>query len=171
MTLYTFYLLHIAYTHCLEYDPYPFDGDNCLEPHAIHWARCLDWETAIPNRTDCDQLLDPICSASNPVTVQGHLKKHENFWLNKLEPSSFVSSIITDDYRLPFLRLPDPLVQLNHRSALENATFVGGAIDEFVSGRCVIECDYQYPIVCSPLSVVVNASRKQCLVLDLRYVN
>ena len=69
-----------------------------------------------------------------------------------------------------FLRLPDPLFQLNHKSALENASFVSHAIDELISGRCVIEYN-SCPIVCSPLSVVTNASGKQRLVLDLRYVN
>ena len=77
--------------------------------------------------------------------------------------------IITQGYRLPFLRLPDPLFQLNHKSALENASFVSHAIDKLISGRCVIEYN-SCPIVCSPLSVVTNASGKR-LVLDLRYVN
>ena len=62
------------------------------------------------------------------------------------------------------------MFQLNHRSALQNASFVKDAIDELVSGRCVIECA-SCPIVCSPLSVVANASGKQRLVVDLRYVN
>ena len=68
------------------------------------------------------------------------------------------------------LRLPDAVFQLNHRSALQNASFVQDAIDALVSGRCVIECA-SCPIVCSPLSVVANASGNQCLVVDLRYVN
>ena len=50
---------------------------------------------------------------------------------------------------------------------MENAIFVSRAIDELVSGRCVVECG-SYPVVCSPLS---NAAGKQRLVLDLRYVN
>jgi hypothetical protein len=98
------------------------------------------------------------------------LKRHENYWLNELEPSSFVAGIITEGYRLPFLRLPEPVFQLNHRSALRNASFVCDAIAELVSGRCVVE-HASCPIVCSPLSVVTNASGKQRLVLDLRYIN
>ena len=46
---------------------------------------------------------------------------------------------------------------------------VSHAIDELVLGRCVVECEF-CPI-CSPLSVVTNASGKQHLLLDLRYVS
>ena len=83
-------------------------------------------------------------------SVQGRLKEHEKFWLDELEPSSFLAGIISEGYRLPFLRLPDPLCQLNHRSALVSASFVMHAINELVLGRCVVECS-SCPIVCSPL--------------------
>ena len=64
----------------------------------------------------------------------GAVKMARKVWLNELEPSSFVAGIISESYRLPFLRLPDPLCQLNHRSALESASFVTHAIDELVLG-------------------------------------
>ena len=44
------------------------------------------------------------------------------------------------------------------------------AIHELVSTRCVEQCS-ECPVVCSPLSVVVNRKGKKRLVLDLRYVN
>ena len=56
---------------------------------------------------------------------------------------------------------------------MENALFVSNAIDELVAGRCVVVSS-ACPVVCSPLSVVANASGKLCLVrlvLDLRYIN
>jgi hypothetical protein len=97
-------------------------------------------------------------AVAEPVpSVQGRLKQHERFWLDELEPSSFVAGIVTEGYRLPFLRLPDPLFQLNHKSAVENASFVSRAVEELVSGQCVVECS-SCPIVCSPLSVVTKAS-------------
>ena len=91
--------------------------------------------------------LDPFGASAGSDTlkklsvesVQGWLKQHETFWLNELEPSSFVAGIITGGYRLPFLRLPDAVFQLNHRSALQNASFVRDAIDGLVSGRCVVK--------------------------------
>ena len=108
--------------------------------------------------------------ADPQISVQGRLKKNSEFWLNELEPSSFVAGIVTDGYRLPFIRMPDPLHHLNHKSALENAVFVSTAIDDLVAAQCVVEC-VVCPIVGSPLSVVFNAKGNPRLVLDLRYVN
>ena len=165
--------LFVYMCYCLDCDPYAFYVGDGLDPCAFEWSYCFGEDNPEPDMSCQDPLeastrLDTL----NPsvVSVQGQLKQHENFWLNELEPSSFIAGIITEDYCLPFLRLPDPLFQLNHRSALENASFVGDAIDELVLGRCVVECT-SYPIVCSPLSVVTNASGKQHLVLNLRYVN
>ena len=83
---------------------------------------------------------------------------------------SFVAEIVSVGYRLPFMRLPDPRCQPNHKSALENAAFVDDAIQELVTGHCVVQCE-ACSIVCSPLSVVTNKKGKQRLVLDLRYLN
>ena len=58
----------------------------------------------------------------------------------------------------------------NHHSALENSAFVSNAIQELQHARCIIECA-ECPLVCSPLQVATNATGKQRLVIDLRYVN
>ena len=50
-----------------------------------------------------------------------------------------------------------------------HALFVSNAIDELVAGRCVVSSSY--PVVCSPLSMVANASGKLRLVLDLKCIN
>ena len=102
------------------------------------------------------------------VSVQEWLKQHKKFRLNELEPSSFVAGIITECYRLPFLRLPDAVFLLNHRSALQNASFVRDAIDELVSGHCVVECT----LLLYSLQPVVRCDqwfRKQRLVVDHTY--
>lgn len=110
-------------------------------------------------------------SQSHPCqSVQGRLQEHSDFWLNELESSSFVQTIVTQGYTLPFTRLPDPVFLLNHNSALDNASFVHTAIEELVAGRCVMESS-TCPLVCSPLSVVFNAKGKPRLVVDLRYIN
>ena len=70
----------------------------------------------------CTQSQTDVVSKSVP-SVQGLLKQHERFWLDELEPSSFVAVIVTEGYRLPLLKLPDPLFQMNHRSAVENTLF------------------------------------------------
>ena len=51
-----------------------------------------------------------------------------------------------------------------------NAVYVADAIQELVTGHCVVEWD-RCPIVCSPLSVVASAKGKRRLALDLRYLN
>ena len=104
------------------------------------------------------------------VRVQGHLCEHAEFWLYELEPMAFAADIVTKGYCLPFMRMPDPLCQLNNRSAIDNASFVTAAIEDLVLAHCVEECSV-CPIVSSPLSVVTNSKGKQCLVLDLRYIN
>ena len=51
------------------------------------------------------------------------------------------AEIVSVGYHLPFMRLPGPRCQPNHRSALENATFVDDAIQELVTGHCVVQCE------------------------------
>lgn len=145
--------------YCLDCDPYSFYVSDGLDPCAFEWSWCFGGDN-LETDLSCQDPLNPLhastrSGAVNPPVVQavqGWLKQHENFWLNELEPPSFVAGIITEGYCLPFLRLPDPLFQLNHKSALENVSFVCEAIDELVLGRCVVECA-SCPIVCSPLSV------------------
>ena len=125
-----------------------------------------EWESTEMVSLDHHLSILPVSYPS----VQGRLSEHWAFWLNELETSSFVQSIITQGYQLPFLRLPDPVCLLNHRSALGNVLFVTTAIEELVAGHCVVESSAQ-PIVSSPLSVVFNARGKPRLVVDLRYIN
>ena len=133
---------------------------------------CWEWDTPLSTprpEVGSSKDLEPEPDSHN-YTVQGRLRENADFWLSELQPSSFVSEIVTVGYRLPFIRPPDPIFQLNHKSARENAAFVNATIKELVAGRCVVRCE-QCPIVCSPLSVVTKAQGKQRLVLDLRYVN
>ena len=65
-----------------------------------------------------EHLLEPVpVQDSMPLSVQGRLCKHANFWLNELDASSFVREIVTQGYRIPFLRLPWPVFKSNHCSA------------------------------------------------------
>ena len=116
------------------------------------------------------QCLGTEFPANMMVRVQGRLREHAEFWLYELEPTSFVADIVTKGYRLTFMMMPDPLCQLNNRSAIDNASFVTAAIEILVLAHCVEECSV-CPIVRSPLSVVTNSKGKQRLVLDLRYIN
>ena len=117
------------------------------------------------------RMLEPLpVKASEPVSVQGRLRKHSSFWLHDLEAPSFVRNIVLHGYCIPFIALPWPVFKCNHQSALGHSEFVSSAIDDLVDTGCVISTD-SCPKVCSPLSVVQNAKGKLRLVLDLRYVN
>jgi hypothetical protein len=117
-----------------------------------------------------ERLLEPVpVGDSEPISVQGRLHGHADFWLNELEASAFVRDIITQGYRIPFLKVPWPVFKCIHRSALEHEEFISTAIKELVQTGCVVPSD-QCPAVCSLLSVVTNAKGKLRLVLDLRYV-
>ena len=88
------------------------------------WVVTLFWRGQSWARYELSGSLDLLCasqSAASPsvASVQGRLKQHKNFWLNELEPSSFVVGFITEGYHLPFLRLPfsgiiDQLVRIPH---------------------------------------------------------
>lgn len=65
---------------------------------------------------------------------------------------------------------PDPVVRINHVSALDEEDFVSSEIKKLVETSCVVESKV-CPTVCSPLSVVSNSKGKKRLVLDLRGVN
>ena len=145
------------------------DVGECLEPQLVEWSLLCGVEPIV-DTSEVWGHAEAQSELSQCVTVQGRLKENSDFWLNELEPSSFVADIVTKGYSLPFIMLPGSKHQTNHNSALANASFVESAIRELVSARCVVESNI-CPVVCSPLSVVVNPSGKQRLVLDLRYVN
>ena len=87
--------------------------------------------------------------------MQGRLRSHFQFWLDELEPSPFVREVVLYGYRIPFIQLPDPVCYRHTKSAFAHSDFVEEAIQELVSTWCV-EQHSQCPVVCSPLSVVVN---------------
>ena len=75
----------------------------------------------IPGVVECDEGLIPLSHDLNhefeavdqpcvaQPSVQGRLRSHSAFWLQELEPSPFVREVIEHGYRIPFIRLPDPV--------------------------------------------------------------
>ena len=146
-----------------------------MDPHSLvppYFA--ADVEAALASQSDFMNVPTHSHAADQvdqgPVSVQGRLKKCTKFWEDELEAPEFVLGIIRSGYRLPFIRLPPPVCMQNHRSALDNASFVSDSIRELLLANCIVECN-ECPLVCSPLQVVSNAKGKQRLVIDLRYVN
>ena len=85
-------------------------------------------------------------------------------------PTQYIIDCIKEGYKLPLLSLPEPFKRHNHKSALQDKEFVTQAISDLIHNRCVAKVE-DAPLVCSPLSVVVNDSGKKRLVIDLRHVN
>ncbi len=101
--------------------------------------------------------------------MAGKIHEKTDFWLNELEPSSFIQNVILHKYSLPFHTPCPPFAAKNNASSRKNYDFVVGAIDELVRKKCVIEVD-SVPYCCNPLTVS-DRKDKLRLVLDLRHVN
>ena len=70
---------------------------------------------------------------------------------------------------IPFIDPPTPVILANNCSALKHANFVERSIGELLDKGCIREVTS--PFVVNPLTVSVNSSGKERLVLDLRHVN
>ena len=87
-----------------------------------------------------------------------------------MEVSQFVLNVIMQGYKIPFLQLPTPFAKRNNTSARENSDFVSPAVSDLLRLDQIkyFACN---PYIINPLSVSTRGSRKQRLVLNLRYVN
>ena len=102
--------------------------------------------------------------------VKGRLHKCIDFWRDELCAPPWILSVITQGYILPFMSAPPPYSRPNQPSAFAESEFVDSAIAELLLGGC-IKMVAEQPVVCSPLSVVVNGAGKRRLVVNLRHVN
>ena len=149
MPVHNNYYYMSACIRCLDYELNLGDVDPSAEPVAEACLLLDSYEWESPQSDSCSNVQSEIPQSYPPV--QGRLKEHSAFWLNELESSSFVESIVSQGYQLPFIKLPDPVCLMNHRSAYESSAFVS---TELIAGRCVIK-----------------SKGKQRLVVDLRYIN
>ena len=85
--------------------------------------------------------------------------------------SQWIIDILLLGYCLPFVHEPNIKFFKNHASALRNADFVSQEIAKLVKSGAQVEVNESDLSVCNPLGVVTNASGKQTLILDLRYIN
>ncbi|XP_063420142.1 uncharacterized protein LOC134705325 [Mytilus trossulus] len=108
-------------------------------------------------------------SGQNLINVKGNLRKHALFWKNVLNANDFIMNVINFGYRIPFLSEPPTIFLSNNRSALKHSEFVENSIEELLTKECIKEVNR--PFVVNPLTVSVNSTGKERLVLDLRHVN
>lgn len=104
-------------------------------------------------------------SGKNLVNVKGNLKKHSSYWKNVLHANDFIMNVIDFGYRIPFFSDPPSVFLKNNRSALQHSEFVENSIQELLSKNCITEVKCTF--VVNPLTVSVNSSGKERLVLDL----
>ena len=65
---------------------------------------------------------------------------------------------------------PPPKVSTNNGSALKERDFVSKSISNAISNKCLKVLDHP-PAIVNPLSVSIQSSGKERLILDLRHVN
>ena len=104
------------------------------------------------------------------VVVKGRLRENIAFWQN-IGASNWLLSVICEGYCLPFVELPQVKFFQNHKSALCNAAFVSAMISKLLKSGTLVEVSPKDLLVCSPLGVAMNSSRKSRLIMYLRYVN
>ena len=103
------------------------------------------------------------------LSVKGRLRGALKFW-NDIHAPRFILDVIEYGYKLPLLQIPPPFTARNNSSALEQPVFVESAINDLVINGCVTEV-FEAPIIINPLSVSIEKSGKERLILDLRQVN
>ena len=100
--------------------------------------------------------------------VKGRLKRCFSYWESTIGASRFVLDVISEGYKLPFVRFPDKCYLGNNRSAERHPQFVEEAISKLLLNNCIQE-HRQPPFCVNPLSVAEG--KKLRLVIDLRHVN
>ena len=99
----------------------------------------------------------------------GRLKNHVEKW--KISGCNlYILDVIINGYKLPFIKLPKPINLHNNASACNNIDFVDAEISKLLKLRCITQTRFA-PTVVNPLTVSVNRSGKQRLVLDCRHIN
>ena len=101
------------------------------------------------------------------IVVKGRLRNHVDFFVKAL---AYINDCIQNGYKLSLFSEPPPHRLSNSASALKYKDFVSQAVAELLCNGCVKKLE-SAPHVCSPLSVVVNAKGKKCLVINLHCLN
>ena len=109
-------------------------------------------------------------NGNNYTSVKGRLKKNLIFWIETLSANSAILEIIDNGCKIPFFKTAKGASFQNNHLSLKNKDFVEESISELLKCGYVIEAE-ESPEVINPLSVSINSSGKQCLILELRYVN
>ena len=103
------------------------------------------------------------------LSVKGSLRRHLDWWKSNIVNKNIIK-IVEHGFTLPLLEVPQQTFLKNNKSAYDNADFVTIEIQRLVSTG-ILQQVTEPPTVVNALTVAVNASGKQRLVLDLRSIN
>jgi hypothetical protein len=103
------------------------------------------------------------------LSVKGSLRRHLGWWKTNIASKNIIE-IVEHGFTLPLLEVPQQTFLKNNKSAYDNADFVTVEIQRLVSTG-ILQQVTKPPTVVNALTVAVNASGKQRLVLDLRSIN
>ena len=73
------------------------------------------------------------------IQVQGHLKRHIEYWEQVLKAPDHIIESIWDGYVLPLFSAPSPYMGCNHKSAVEQNEFVTGAVLDLLAANCIFK--------------------------------
>ena len=77
--------------------------------------------------------------------VKSRLKQCISYWESTICAPQFVLGLISEGYRLPFVRFPDKCHLRNNRSAVRHPQFVEEAISKLLFNDCIPEhCEPPY---------------------------
>ena len=103
--------------------------------------------------------------------IRGRLKAHIKEW-EKLNAPSWILSLVSDGLRVPFEKIPPPIILPNNKTAVleENRTWVRETLLEYIRLGFVKKVDYPLRLIL-PLQVSQHSSRKKCLIHDETALN
>ncbi len=91
------------------------------------------------------------------------------FWEQIGAPEDIIQ-VIKHGYKIPFVNSPPSARFNNNKSAINNSDFVIEAVNDLLSKGLIVECA-TVPDIVNPLTVSIQSSGKNTLILDLHYVN
>lgn len=159
---------------------------DCLPPTAL--AAATEDCTADGEWPSCDKevIFDgtrvrPECGDVHPdpaASPVGRLRAHKSFWLHAMHAINTICtltlSIIETGYRLPWNELgPAPaIIQPNHRSSIDETSFVSEAVAKGISLGTWKEVDRATLKCIMPLGVATHGrTGKKRLIFDCRHLN
>ena len=96
---------------------------------------------------------------TDDINVKGRLREHLTFW-EEIGTSEMILPVISQGYKIPFIRIPPAMRFHNNKSALKEHSFVSESIFELLQTGRITE-KFQPSYIISPLSVACQTSNKE----------